>query len=96
MQTHELLEKQQQLLIQSARLRLQFQEQVQIVIRPLSVLDKVQSGLHWLQKNPQWPLAGLVVVVMLRPRRAITWGGRLWWVWRTYKHLYQPSGGRLY
>lgn len=95
MQTDELIEKQQLLLLQGARLRLQFQEQVQVVIRPLAVVDKMQSGLQWLQKNPQWPLAGMMLLVVLRPRHAITWGGRLWWAWRTYRQLYQPSNARL-
>ena len=59
MQTYELIEKQHQLLMQSAVLRLQFQEQVQHVIRPLSWVNKVHKGLSWLKNHPEWPIATL-------------------------------------
>jgi hypothetical protein len=90
MQTYELIEKQHQLLMQSAVLRLQFQEQVQHVIRPLSWVNKVHKGLSWLKNHPEWPIATLTLFVVVRPRRAVTWGGRLWWFWRLYQQLYRP------
>ena len=85
MQTQELIVKQHQLLMQSAVLRLQFQEQLQLAIKPLAWIDKVQNGFVWLKHHPEWSIATVTLLVILRPRRAITWGGRLWWIWRFYQ-----------
>jgi hypothetical protein len=85
MQTQELIVKQHQLLMQSAVLRLQLQDQMQLVIRPLAWVDKVQSGVLWLKQHPEWPIATVTLLVVLRPRRAMTWAGRAWWIWRLYQ-----------
>ena len=96
MQTFELAQKQQLLILQSARLRMEFQDRVQIIVRPLAVVDKVQSGLHWLQENPQWPLAGLILIAVMRPRSTLTWGARVAWVWRTCRYFYALNSGKPY
>jgi phage gp46-like protein len=36
-----------------------------------------------LREHPEWPIGAAVVVVLLKPRRALRWGMRLWWGWRT-------------
>lgn len=87
MRTHQLIEQQHQLLMQSAVLRLQFQKQVQIVVRPLALVDKVQNGLNWLRQHPQWPIATITLLIVVRPRQSFKWGGRLWWAWNFYRNL---------
>jgi len=85
MKHDELVLRQQRLLVRSAQLRLVLSNQAQVLQRPFALADQAQSGLQWLYRNPQWPLGALVLVVLVRPRRAIVWGGRLWWAWKTFK-----------
>lgn len=85
MNNDDLVLRQQLLLVRSAQLRLRLADQAQVLQRPLALADQAQSGLQWLYRNPQWPLGALVLVVLVRPRRAIVWGGRLWWAWKTFK-----------
>lgn len=85
MNNDELVVRQQRLLVRSAQLRLVLADQAQVLRRPLAVVDRAQSGLQWLYRNPQWPLGALVLLLLVRPRRAIVWGGRLLWGWKTFK-----------
>lgn len=85
MNNDELVLRQQRLLARSAELRLTLTSQGQVFKTPLALVDQAQAGLQWLYRNPQWPLGALVALVVLRPRRAIIWGGRLWWAWKTFK-----------
>ena len=85
MNNDELLLRQQRLLVRSAELRLNFSNQAQVLKTPLALADQAKTGLQWLYHHPQWPLAALVVLIVIRPRRAIAWSGRLWWGWQTFK-----------
>lgn len=85
MNNDELVMRQQQLLAHSARLRLVLADQAQVLQRPLAMVDQARGGLQWLYRNPQWPLGVLALLVLVRPRRAMVWGGRLWWAWKAYK-----------
>lgn len=87
MSNHDLIQRQQQLLVRSAQLRLSLADQTEVLRRPLAAVDAAQSGLQWLYRNPQWPLAALTLVVLLRPQRAMVWGSRLWWGWKTFKRV---------
>lgn len=78
-----LMLRQQQLLIRSAQLRMSFAEQTQVLKRPLALADDARAGMQWLMRNPQWPLGVLVFAIVVRPARALRWGGRAWWAWRT-------------
>lgn len=82
MNNDELVLRQQRLLARSAELRLTLTSQGQVFKTPLALVDQAQAVLQWLYRNPQWPLGALVALVVLRPRRAILWGGRLWWSWK--------------
>lgn len=84
MTNDELILRRQQLLVRSAELRIAFSSQIQVLQKPLALADSARDGLQWLQRNPQWPLAALVVIFVVRPRAAWRWGGRLWWAWKTY------------
>ena len=81
----ELALRQQRLLVRSAQLRLALAEQTQVFKKPLAVADQARTVLQWLYRNPQWPVGALLVLLVLRPRRAIVWGGRLWWAWGRFK-----------
>lgn len=81
----ELQLKRERLLVRSAELRFAVARQSQVLRMPLAVADQAVAGARWLRCNPQWPLGALVVLIVLRPRRALRWAGRAWWGWRTWR-----------
>ena len=81
----ELQLKRERLRVRSAELRLAVQRESQVLQLPLAVADQVVAGARWLRRNPEWPLGALVVLVVLRPRRALRWAGRAWWGWRLWR-----------
>ena len=85
MNNDDLALRQKLLLVRSAELRFTLSHQAQVFKRPLAVADQAQAGLQWLYRNPLWPLGALLVLGVLRPRRAILLGGRLWWAWKAFK-----------
>lgn len=87
MHSDELIMRQQRLLARSAQLRLTLAGQAQSLIKPLAVADQVRNSLRWLYRNPLWPLGAVLVLVVLRPRRMLLWGGRAWWAWGSFKRV---------
>ena len=85
MNNDELVLHQQRLLIRSSELRLTLAVQAQVFKRPLAVAEQARRGLQWVYRNPQWPLGALLVLAILRPRRALHWGNRFLWAWGTFK-----------
>lgn len=83
----ELTRHQRQLLLRSTELRLRFAGEVQVITPPLRLADRVHTGWRWLRAHPEVPLLAVAVVVVLRPRRALHWGLRLWAGWRTVRRL---------
>ena len=81
----ELLIRQQMLVQKSTVLRERLQHQSVVLIKPLWVLDQGKLGLQWLSAHPIWPSAALLVVALLKPRRSLAWGRRIWSVWKTYR-----------
>jgi hypothetical protein len=83
----ELIQRQQALLVRSAQLRLSLAQQAQVLKRPLALADAAQSGLQWIYRNPAWPIGALTLVLLLRPKRTLVWGGRAWWAWNSYRRV---------
>ncbi len=80
--------RQQVLLLRSTELRGRLATDASAVLRrPLALADRVQEGWRWLRANPAAPIAAVVVVAVLRPRRVWRWGWKLWWSWRTLRRL---------
>jgi hypothetical protein len=84
MDQDELRQRQQELLARSAQLRFALAEQTQFLKKPLGVADHARELLRWLSSNPAWSLGAVIVLFAMRPRRVLTWGGRLWWIYRSY------------
>jgi len=87
MNTSDLQLRQQRLLIRSTELRLQLRADLQRLQAPAAVADQVKSGLQWLYHNPLWPAAALALLLALKPRRALVWTGKLWWLWKSARRL---------
>lgn len=94
MNNNDLLMRQQRLLARSSQLRLTLGKQAQVLVAPLALADRVRHGVQWLYRNPHWPMGALLALAVLRPRRALTWGGRMWWVWRMYQRVLKSSASR--
>lgn len=81
----DLIERQQRLLARSALLRDSMESQSLVIKRPLAAADQVRHGMQWLYSHPQWPVAAMVVLIVLKPRRFLTWGGRMLWAWSSFQ-----------
>ncbi|MDH4289755.1 MAG: YqjK-like family protein [Aquincola sp.] len=82
-----LARRQQVLLARSAELRIHAATQLSVLRPPLDLADQFRSGWHWLRTHPEWPIGVAIMVVVLRPRRALRWGLRLWSGWRLLRRL---------
>ncbi|MCK9213096.1 MAG: YqjK family protein [Rhodoferax sp.] len=87
MTPHELQQRQQRLLIRSTELRLQLRSDMQGLQRPAALADQLGAGLAWLYQHPQWPAGVLALLLILKPRRALAWTGKLWWLWKSARRL---------
>lgn len=83
MSPNELQLRQQRLLTRSTELRLQLRADLQRLQGPAAVADQIKSALLWLYQNPLWPAAALALLLALKPRRALVWTGKLWWLWKS-------------
>ena len=79
--------RQQRLLIRSTELRLSLHGQLQSLQRPAAWADRLKAGLVWLYHHPQWPVGGVALLLVLKPRRALAWAGRFWWLWKSVRQL---------
>ena len=87
MNKSELLLSQKLLLARSARLRQDFGIQAANFKNPLLSVDRLYKGWQWLNKNPIWPLGAMLTVLVLRPKRTLVMGLRLWSAWKTFKKI---------
>ena len=79
--------RQQLLLLRSQELRGQLSLQAAALQPPLAWADQLRAGWAWLRGHPEWPIGAALVVIVIRPRRALRWGTRLWWAWQTLRRL---------
>jgi hypothetical protein len=80
--------RQQVLLLRSTELRGRLATDAGALLgRPLALADRLRQGWRWLRANPAAPVAALVVVTVVRPRRVWRWGWKLWWGWRMWRRL---------
>ena len=75
----------EQLLLRSAALRSQLALDAQALAAPLAVADRLRDGARWLRRHPEWPLGAVLLLLALRPRRALRWAVRAGWLWRQWQ-----------
>jgi hypothetical protein len=79
--------RQRELLLHSALQRQALVQDLHALAPPLGLADRVRGGLHWLRAHPELPLAAVVVIALLRPRRALRWSTKVWAAWRLWRKL---------
>jgi len=84
-----LYRRQQQLLIRSTELRQALVRDVNRLQHPARLVDQITAGWHWIAQHPQWPLGVLAVLLVLKPRRALSWSAKLWWLWKSARQLHR-------
>lgn len=87
MNPNEFQLRQQRLLIRSTELRLQLRANLHSLQRPAARADQIRARLLWLYQNPQWPAGVLALLLILKPKRALSWTGKLWWLWKSARTL---------
>lgn len=85
----------EQLLLRSAALREQMMADAQVFRAPMAAADRAGAALNWLARHPEWPLAGLALIVVLRPRVLFRWAGRAVWAWQFWRRA-GPLSRRIY
>ena len=82
---HHLALRHRRLVIRSAELRLTLASQAEVLRAPLAAADTARAGVQWFRRHPYWVMGSGLLLVALRPSRALRWTSRLWWGWRTFK-----------
>jgi len=81
-----LIERQRQLVVRSAELRVVIAYEARPLVAPLALADRVvnlvKGVCDWAVANPLWVVAGLAAVAVAKPRRAWRWARRGWGLWR--------------
>lgn len=86
----DLLVRREQLRVRSAQLREQIAVRAQVARPALRLADRVQAGTGWMRSHPELlAVAGAAVLgaVVVRPRRALSLGLRLWSGWQVFQRV---------
>ncbi|HQW20195.1 MAG TPA: YqjK-like family protein [Rhodocyclaceae bacterium] len=83
----ELALKKQRLQMRSAALRSSFAGHA-LALQPVcNLADRGRIALHWLRRHPALPVAGLVALLVARPRAILRLAQRGWFVWQALRKL---------
>lgn len=83
----------ERLVLRSQQLRRQISTELQAVQPALTWVDRLQDALLWLRGNPLIATAGSLLLAVWRPRRAASFGMRLWSAWKFVQGL-RGSGAK--
>lgn len=80
----ELVLQREALRARSAELRVRVAGEARVLAVPLRLADRVRAGWLWVRQHPEAIVAGVVVFVVVKPRRAwvlLRWTWRGWRTW---------------
>ena len=83
----ELLLRRERLLLRSARLRDDLAQHAQALQAPLALADRAWALAVYLRDHPAWTVGLASAFLVLRPRGAMRWTARLWWLWRAWRQV---------
>jgi hypothetical protein len=91
-QLRSAVQRQQQLLMHGDRLRRALASDAQVLRQPLAAADQVRAAWHWLRARPEVIGGAVLVLTVLRPRRAWRLATRLlprvwagWQLWQRFE-----------
>lgn len=79
--------KRARLIERAARQRADFAAALQGLSRPLGFVDRCIGALRYVLARPPLVAGAALILVLLRPRRALKWAGRAWGFWQSYRWL---------
>lgn len=82
-----LATRRERLVLRSQQLRRQITVELEAVQPAMTWVDRVQDALLWLRGNPFIATAGSLLLAVWRPRRAASFGMRLWSAWKFVQGL---------
>jgi hypothetical protein len=86
-QVSEIRAKRAQLLARAAVERERVSAQLGAWEAPLVLVDKSIEAMRTLRRHPQWIVAAVVVLAVLRPRRALGWARNGLIAWRAWRWI---------
>lgn len=86
-----LARRRERLVQRTAHLRGAVTTELQALQPALSWVDRVQDAWLWLRANPLAAAAGVAVLAVWRPRRALGWGLRAWSAWKLVQRVRAPG-----
>lgn len=75
--------RQQRLLLRSEAVRASIATEARVLGAPLALADQGRALAQWLYARRLWVGAGLLCVLIVRPRRAWRIASTAWWLWRS-------------
>ena len=83
----DLQRRREQLMLRSAQLRRDWALQVQVLRAPLGLADQARAAGQWLLRHPEWPIGAAVLIIVLRPGRALRWAAFAWQGYGAYRRV---------
>jgi hypothetical protein len=83
----ELAVKRGQLIERSAHLRRRIEQESHAVQRVCHAADQVGDSVRKVRAHPEWVFAGVLALIVLKPKRLWRWGKTGVFVWRGYATL---------
>jgi len=81
------------LLARAAVERERLSVQLQAWEAPLALADKGFAAARYVRRHPQWIVAAVVLLAILRPRRALSWARNGLIAWRAWRWISQSLRG---
>ena len=89
----ELRDRRARLVARAAVERERISVQLQAWEAPLALADRSFAAVRYVRRHPQWIVAAVVLLAVLRPRRALTWARNGLIAWRAWRWIAQSLHG---
>ena len=83
----EIEAKRARLLERAAHERLDLEQALRRLERPLSFVDHCVAAVRYVIERPPLVAGAVLLLTLLRPRSALTWAQRTWGLWQGYRWL---------
>jgi hypothetical protein len=88
-QVSEIRARRAQLLVRAAVERERLSVQLRAWEAPLTLADKGIAAARYVRRHPEWIIAAVALLAVLRPRRALGWARNGLIAWRTWRWISQ-------